>query len=81
MSCHRTLHGYAPLRVHALIQRVRAERTVEADQHVDPQWPREDRDGPYVDPHAACRFAHRRLVAPRRSTPEHEQHYYVSSSE
>lgn len=81
MSCHRTLHGYTPLRVYALIQRVRAERAVEAAQQASPQWPTEDRDGPYADPHAACRHAHRQLVASRPLTTEREQHYFTSASD
>jgi len=66
MSCHRVLHGYARLRVQALIQRVRAERSAEDAQPEEiPRWPTEDQDGPHSDPHAACRLAHRRLVASR----------------
>jgi hypothetical protein len=72
MPSHRTLHGYAPLRVYALIQRVRAERAEEAAPQTSPQWPTEDRDGPYADPHAACRLAHRQLIALRQQTTEHE---------
>lgn len=67
---HRTLHGYAPLRVSTLIDRVLAERAAEDTQQVSPCWPTVDRDEPYADPHAFCRRAHRQLGISQRSATE-----------